>query len=101
MDRKTYAYLVDCCRNLDRIDDALAACHEGLGLFPDDAELHFLLAGLLHQRGQLPEAVLEYQSLFALNGEAYLSSRNQDITGFVARQNLAAVYVDMNDLANA
>jgi GT2 family glycosyltransferase/tetratricopeptide (TPR) repeat protein/SAM-dependent methyltransferase len=99
--RKTYAFLVDCCQNLKKVDAAWEACREGLGLFSEDAELRFLHAGLLHQRGRFAEAVDVYRGLFNPSPERYFSSRNEGITGYLARHNLAVVYTDMDDLASA
>jgi GT2 family glycosyltransferase/spore maturation protein CgeB/tetratricopeptide (TPR) repeat protein/protein-L-isoaspartate O-methyltransferase len=99
--RKTYAYLVDCCRKLDRIDEAWQVCQSALKLFAEDVELRFLAAGLLHDQKKFAEAAQVYLKLIGQDGEQHLSSRNLGLTGFVARQNLAAVYLDMSDLAAA
>jgi tetratricopeptide (TPR) repeat protein len=99
--RKTYAYLVDCYTQLGRADEAWSACDKGLALFPEDIELRFLQAGLLHERGRHEEAVRVYRSLFRKPSQCYFSSMNRGITGFLARQNLALVYTDMGDLPSA
>ena len=70
--RKTYAFLVDCGQKRGRIDEAWQTCQEGLGLFPEDVELRFLAAGLLHQRGKLAEAAQVYKSLLEASSPAIL-----------------------------
>jgi GT2 family glycosyltransferase/2-polyprenyl-3-methyl-5-hydroxy-6-metoxy-1,4-benzoquinol methylase/tetratricopeptide (TPR) repeat protein len=99
--RKTYAFLVDCCQKLNRLDEAMQVCDQGLRLFADDAELRFQRAGLLHQASRYEEAIRTYQELFAAGGPDYMISRNRGITGWAARQNLAIVYEDAGDLAGA
>src|SRR5262249_687858 len=99
--RKAYAYLVDCCQAQGKDQDAWQACEEGVRLFPEDTELRFMKAGLLHRRGRTQEATQVYASLLQANGKEYLSSCNRGITGFVARQNMAVAYADAGDLARA
>jgi GT2 family glycosyltransferase/tetratricopeptide (TPR) repeat protein/SAM-dependent methyltransferase len=99
--RKAYSLLVDCCRQQGRADDAWEACAEGLRRFPEDAELCYLQAGLLQERGRYAEAVRVYRGLFHPANGRHFSSRNRGITGFLARQNLAVAYTGMGDLGSA
>jgi glycosyltransferase involved in cell wall biosynthesis len=50
--RKTYAYLVDCCRKLERIDEAWQVCHTALDLFPEDVEFPFPGGGIIARSWQ-------------------------------------------------
>jgi FkbM family methyltransferase len=99
--RKVYAYVVACHQGKSDMDRAAAACQEGLGLFPLDAELRFRNANLLHLRGQLAEAVAAYHDLFLRQEEAHYKSVVAGITGYLARHNLAVVYQDQGDFVRA
>ncbi|MBI3468000.1 MAG: glycosyltransferase [Planctomycetes bacterium] len=99
--RKAYALLVSCYRNLGRHVTAWETCQQGLGRFPEDAELRFRQATLLHQFGRLPEAAQAYESLLHAPQGRHLSSVDWGIKGYRARQNLAVVYADLGDLAKA
>src|SRR5262249_10801126 len=54
--RKLYALIAGCHRSLGRPAEALAACGEGLGHYPDDTELLYLTASLLEEGGDLAGA---------------------------------------------
>jgi tetratricopeptide (TPR) repeat protein len=99
--RKAYAYLVSCQRRLGRAGDAWQSLEEGLALFPRDAELLFLKAGLLQDAGRLEEAVQAYWHLLATDEERHYSSVVRGIRGHLARQNLALACEALGDLARA
>jgi GT2 family glycosyltransferase/tetratricopeptide (TPR) repeat protein/2-polyprenyl-3-methyl-5-hydroxy-6-metoxy-1,4-benzoquinol methylase len=99
--RKAYALLVYCEAQAGRQQAAWDTCQEGLRLFPQDAELHFREAILLHDRGQLAEAVRAYHAVLQNGEERHFSSVMRGITGFKARQNLAVVYTDLGELGKA
>ncbi|HZU37701.1 MAG TPA: tetratricopeptide repeat protein, partial [Gemmataceae bacterium] len=99
--RKAYALLVHCEAQGEQRDKAWSACRAGLSLFPNDVELRFREAMLLHDDGRLTDAAKAYRALFDLKEERHFSSRDRGIAGFKARQNLAVVYTDMGDLAAA
>jgi tetratricopeptide (TPR) repeat protein len=99
--RKAYALLVFSLAQLDRKEQARDICERGLERFPEDAELRFRRAILLHESGSLAEAARLYEDLFATTERRHFSSLDRGITGFKARQNLALVYQDMGEWANA
>ncbi len=96
--RKVYALLTYCHAQLRQTDQAWNACAKGLQLFPEDLELRFRQALLLHEAGRLDESAVAYISILNGDGERYFTSVDRGIRGFKARQNLALVYADMGDL---
>jgi tetratricopeptide (TPR) repeat protein len=80
---------------------ARETCQEGLRLFPQDAELRFRDAVLLHEAGRLREAVQVYLDILQGDEERHFSSVDRGIKGFKARHNLAMVYQDLGDLPSA
>jgi len=99
--RKAYALLVYSHARLGQAEEARATCARGLSLFPEDAELRFRQAILLHESGRLAEAAAAYLKILHEPGERYFTSVDQGIRGFKARQNLALVYGDQGDWARA
>jgi GT2 family glycosyltransferase/tetratricopeptide (TPR) repeat protein/2-polyprenyl-3-methyl-5-hydroxy-6-metoxy-1,4-benzoquinol methylase len=99
--RKAYALLVHAYAELRRPEAAWDACREGLRRFPRDGELRFRQAVLLHEAGQLREAVQVYLDILHGDEERHFSSVDRGIKGFKARHNLAVVYQDLGDLAHA
>src|SRR5262249_12011503 len=97
----TYAYLIDCCQNQGKLEEAWDTCEKGLRLFPEDVELRFQKGDLLQGLGQFEEAVRGYRSLFQADGGRYFSSRQRGLTRLVARQNLATAYSEMGDFVSA
>ena len=99
--RKAYALLVNCLAQLDRTDEALRICEQGLSQFTDDPELSFRRGILTHKLGRHDEAIAAYRTAMKAQNEQSFSSRDAGITGFKARHNLALVYADANqhDLA--
>jgi len=99
--RKAYALLVYALARLERWDEAIATCREGLRRFPDDPELRFRHGVLLHDVGRLDEAAALYENLLADPGTRHFTSIDRGLCGFKARQNLAIVYTDLNEPAKA
>jgi GT2 family glycosyltransferase/tetratricopeptide (TPR) repeat protein len=100
---KAYALLVHALRELDRLDSAWEVCRSGLCTFPDDCELRFREALLLHSRGLLDESIKAYRNLL-LNGASWkerFKSLDPAIHGFKARQNLAVALADAGRFAEA
>src|SRR5262249_35029135 len=105
--RKAYALLSHSLEKAMQQEEAWQTCLRGLDLFPDDAELLFRKAGLLHERGARREAAQSYGQL--LEGrkdrhrkeERHFRSVVEGIEGFLARQNLAIVLTDIGELAQA
>lgn len=100
--RKAYALLVAALQQLQHYPQAHAVCWRGLELFPDDKELLFRDAMLLHQAGRLEEAAATYERLLAEPTDRHFSSLDAGIAGDKARHNLAIVYEEMGriDLAD-
>jgi tetratricopeptide (TPR) repeat protein len=99
--RKAYALLVGALGQLRRWEAAWDACQEGLRKFPQDAELRFRKGVLLHERGRLPEAVRTYLDLLRHQEGRHFTSVVHGITGHLARHNLAVVYADLGQFAEA
>jgi GT2 family glycosyltransferase/tetratricopeptide (TPR) repeat protein/2-polyprenyl-3-methyl-5-hydroxy-6-metoxy-1,4-benzoquinol methylase len=99
--RKAFALLVHSLRQLGRKEVAWQVCEDGLKHFPQDPELTFRRAILLHDRGQLELAVRMYLELLGDNPERHFTSVDRGIRSFKARFNLALVYEDLGDLAQA
>jgi tetratricopeptide (TPR) repeat protein len=99
--RKAYAILVSSYHHLARREAAWETCEQGLDLFPNDAELRFRKAILLHDAGRLEEAAQTYLEVLRTDEERHFQSLVPGIKGFMARQNLAAVYTDMGQPAKA
>jgi GT2 family glycosyltransferase/tetratricopeptide (TPR) repeat protein/SAM-dependent methyltransferase len=99
--RKAYALLVCAYTAAHEAEEAWQACLRGLELYPEDVELRFRKALLLHDRGQLADSAQQYEELLASGPVEFPGSVVQGLQGFMARQNLAAVYADLGDLARA
>ncbi len=99
--RKAYALLVYAQLERDGSAAALETCMVALKRFPDDQELRFRKAVLLHDLKRWPEAIATYQDLLQNPGERHVTSIDQGLRGYKARQNLAIVYGDMGDWAAA
>ena len=99
--RKAFSLLVSSLSQAERHDEAWQRCQQGLNLYPDDKELLFRAALLLHHFGKLPEAEQTYLKILHESTERYFRSLVQGIDGFKARHNLAIVYEEMEriDLA--
>jgi tetratricopeptide (TPR) repeat protein len=93
--------LVHSFQELGIWESAWDVCNQGLQLYPKDAELLFRKAALLHVKGELGEAEAAYRHLLHSHEERHYSSVVRGIQGFLARQNLAAVYSDMGQWAKA
>jgi len=99
--RKAYALLVISLQQLHRDDEAWKRCQQGLALYPDDKELLFHCAMLLHRFGRLEEAEQIYLRVLNNPEEWHFTSIDQDLAGYKARHNLALVYEEMGDLRRA
>jgi FkbM family methyltransferase len=95
--RKAFAYLVSACSGLGQLDDAWHACADGLRMFPRDEELRFRKGVLLHQRGELREAVAAFEDVLQNRDEWHFTSVVRGITGYLTRANLALVYRDLGE----
>ncbi|REK31796.1 MAG: glycosyltransferase, partial [Planctomycetota bacterium] len=99
--RKAYALLVSSLQQTEQFADAHATCRQGLQLYPDDKELLFRDAMLLHQSGRLEESVETYQRVLNQATDRHFTSVDAGIGGTKTRHNLAIVYEDLGRLAEA
>jgi glycosyltransferase involved in cell wall biosynthesis/Flp pilus assembly protein TadD len=99
--RKLYALVVQCHRNLGQPAEALAACHKGLEVCPDDAELLFVEGVLRRELGDLPGAEAALLKLFDARPAAHFASVDAGLRGYKARHNLAVVYLQQGRTENA
>jgi glycosyltransferase involved in cell wall biosynthesis len=90
--RKLYHLLTLAYRALDRKEEALAKCAEGLERFPFDAELLFEEGMLRRDRGDLRGAEKSWLSLLDSRRGQYFASEDVGLRGFRTRQLLAEVY---------
>ena len=99
--RKAYALLVSSLQQTEQFADAHATCRQGLKLYPDDKELLFRNAMLLHQSGRLEKAAGVYRRILAETTDRHFASVDAGIAGIKARHNLAIVYEDLGRLEDA
>jgi glycosyltransferase involved in cell wall biosynthesis/Flp pilus assembly protein TadD len=89
--RKLYALIAGCHRQLGQSAEALAACRQGRVHYPDDAELLFVEAMLLREKGDLPGAEACLRRSLAAPSDGHFASVDAGLRGYKARQNLAVV----------
>lgn len=94
--RKIYALLAASLSQLERHEESLRICHEGLQIFPLDVELNFRAALAAHRLGKLALAERGYQKVLAGGDERHFSSVDRGIGSFKTHFNLAAVCLDMH-----
>jgi tetratricopeptide (TPR) repeat protein len=99
--RKLYALIVGCHRRLGKPDEALAACREGLGQYPRDAELLFLEGLLQRERGDAAAAESSWRRVLDGNDGAHFGSIDGGLAGPKVRHNLAVLFVDQKRYADA
>lgn len=97
---KAWALLVNCQRQSGRRAEAIRTADEALKQFPEDRELLFRRATLLHEDGRLPEAAAAYESVTMPPGPVTFRSLDVGICGYKAFYNLGLVHREMgNDSA--
>ena len=90
--RKLYHLLALANRHLDRKEEALTMCREGLERFPLDAEL-LCEEGLLHrEQKDFHAAEKSWMSLLDAQRGQYFASEEVGLRGFRTRQLLAEIY---------
>jgi GT2 family glycosyltransferase/predicted Zn-dependent protease len=90
--RKLYDLLCQAHRHLDRADDALSWCEQGMKLFPDDPELLLQKATLLRQRGDRDSARSCLWQLLENRPGQYFASVDAGLRGYKTRHLLAELY---------
>ncbi len=99
--RKLYYMIVQCHRQMDRKEDALAACRKGLVVYPQDAELLGQVALLLNEANDLIGAEQCYLKLLSERESPHFSSVPVGLNGFLTRHNLANIYRRQGRVAEA
>ena len=92
--RKLYSLIVQCHRKLGQIDEAIHVCTEGQNLYPHDAELLFVLAGLLLDRGDYRIAEKLYKELKTGREEEHFGSTASGLRTYRATHGLALLYFE-------
>jgi tetratricopeptide (TPR) repeat protein len=99
--RKLYALLAQCHLRLGQGPEALRACRDGLGHFPEDAEL-LVQEGLVRRRlGDRPGARACWERALATVPGRYFASVHAGLRGYLTRHNLAALCQELGDRAAA
>jgi tetratricopeptide (TPR) repeat protein len=93
--RKLYALIGQCHRNLGQPQEALGACQEGRGHYPDDAELLFLEALLRQETGDARGAIETYVRLIEGEEKEHFASVASGLRGYKAQHQLALLYRDL------
>ena len=99
--RKTYALLTQCRKKAGDRTAALAACREGRGHYPEDAELLFLEGNLRHEAGDRTGAEDAFLRLVRGREGDHFASVDTGLRGHKARHNLAILYRDGGRAAEA
>ncbi|RLS54825.1 MAG: glycosyltransferase [Planctomycetota bacterium] len=99
--RKAYALLVSSLANLNRAEEASAACQRGLDRFPQDKELLFRQATLDQNQGRLALAAAGYRRLLTEQSDRHFASIDEGIDGYKARHNLAMVLEELGEWKEA
>jgi tetratricopeptide (TPR) repeat protein len=89
--RKLFAQIASCHWKLGRRDDALAACAEGRGFYPEDAELLWLEGGLREESGDLGGAEACCVRLIGGRDGPHFGSVGAGLRGYLARHRLACL----------
>ena len=95
--RKLFALIARSHQMLGDLGAALATCHDGLELDPDDAELWFRKAVVHRQLGQPAEAEAGWRRVLGLRRPERFCSVDQGIYGHLTRRNLAALAAERGD----
>jgi tetratricopeptide (TPR) repeat protein len=99
--RKLYALIVGCHQALGQADQALMACREGLGHYPDDTELLFVASVLLKARGDQAGAIACGERLVSSRPDEHFASVDAGLRGYKGRTNLAVMYHEAGRAAEA
>ena len=99
--RKAYSLLALSLRELGQETEAKAALESGLGVTPDDPELHFHLAHLLSAQGDHAAAKDHYLRTLQANPDDHFSSLDTGILGFKTFHNLGGVCALLREYADA
>jgi GT2 family glycosyltransferase/predicted O-methyltransferase YrrM/predicted Zn-dependent protease len=99
--RKLYALVAQCHRQLRQPQEALAACAEGRGHYPDDAELLFVEALARRETGDAAGAEVCLRRLIDGSEGEHFASVDAGLRGHKARHNLAVLLLEQGRRAEA
>jgi GT2 family glycosyltransferase/tetratricopeptide (TPR) repeat protein len=99
--RKLFALIAGCQWRLGRREDALAACVEGRGFYPDDAELLFREAGFHEEAGDDAGAEACWRRLIDGREGPHFASVGAGLRGYLARHRLALLCLRRGQLDEA
>ena len=99
--RKLYALIATCHRHGGREGEALRACTEGRGHYPDDAELLFLDGAIRQGQGDWAAAAGRYRQLLDGAEGVHFASVDDGLRGYKTRHRLAEVCVRLGREAEA
>jgi glycosyltransferase involved in cell wall biosynthesis/Flp pilus assembly protein TadD len=99
--RKLHALIVRARSELGQAAEALAACRTGLAAYPDDGELLFRQALLLHQQKDLTGAAACLERILQVRPPEHFTSVDAGLYGYRTRGFLAEVYHDQGRLDDA
>jgi tetratricopeptide (TPR) repeat protein len=99
--RKLFALLAHSLRALGRRKEAQGACADGLGHYPDDAELLFLAGVLRDEAGDLVGAEAALTRLLTSRPDPHFASVAAGLRGYKARGKLAEVLLKQGRAAEA
>jgi tetratricopeptide (TPR) repeat protein len=93
--------IAQCLNQLGQRQEALAACNEGRGVYPDDVEMLFQEAIALRNLGDPEGAARCWEQILQTPRGDHFASMNIGIRGYLTRQNLAVTYKDLGRLTDA
>ncbi|HYV38483.1 MAG TPA: glycosyltransferase [Gemmataceae bacterium] len=94
--RKLYALMTRAHHKLGCKDEAMTACSNGLSNFPDDGELLFWQAILLHEQKDLSGAAASLESLLRARPTQNFTSIDAGLYTYRARHFLAEICLELN-----
>ena len=99
--RKLYAWIAHSHRRLGKPDEALAACRQGRGWYPDDLELLFQEGMARFDVRDLDGAEGCLLEALATREKGHFASVDAGLRGYKTRQNLGIIYREQGRAAEA
>jgi glycosyltransferase involved in cell wall biosynthesis/predicted Zn-dependent protease len=97
--RKLYAMIAQCLNQMERREEAVAACRDGQAIYPDDIEILFQ-EGIASRAMRNPWAAIQcWEQILRTPRGDHFESLNVGIRGYLTRYNLATAYRDVGRLA--
>jgi tetratricopeptide (TPR) repeat protein len=99
--RKAYSLLSGTLENLGNLRDAQRLCWEGLGRYPDDPEIAFMLGRFAMIRQEWEEAISAFGRILRPGKVRNFSSIDIGIKGFKTFANLAICHTHLGEYSEA